>query len=361
MKDVIEFADAESAADYQAARALITEYADRLGMDLSFQHFSDELDQLPRMYGSPGGCLILGRDRAASIVVACVGVRRISAETCEMKRLFVANSARGRGVGRRLALEAVRAATRLGYSRMLLDTLASMVAARRIYSSLGFKQIEPYYTNPVPGTHFMALQQHAELVPACRRSALGRRTMVHRSPSSAHQHSCSRWTLWRVVGQRHDRERGADPFAKSSIGGMGGDAPRLRDRRHDVARSGGWLVSATPGVVTTFAGIAGGYRLCGVSSDLSSWTAVGDFSAQFLKPSLVATGAGTLLGTWDTLNMIGAPIMLARRNAIVSCSGPALYDSITWVAPGSSNVHIFSATRYGPMAHGYHWVARVDP
>ena len=156
MKGVTEFFDAERPADYEAARALLLAYAEQLGVDLSFQHFSDELDDLPRMYGSPGGCLILGRDPAASIVVACVGVRRISAEACEMKRLFVAESARGRGVGRRLALEAVRAATRLGYARMVLDTLDSMVAARKIYTSLGFKKIDPYYPNPLPA-HFMAI------------------------------------------------------------------------------------------------------------------------------------------------------------------------------------------------------------
>ena len=157
MKAVVEFSNAENSADYEAARKLIEEYADRLGVDLSFQHFSDELEHLPRMYGSPGGCLILGRDPAASIVVACVGVHRIAAETCEMKRLFVAESARGRGVGRRLALEAVRAATQLGYSRMVLDTLEGMVAARQLYSSLGFKKIDAYYSNPLPGTRFMAL------------------------------------------------------------------------------------------------------------------------------------------------------------------------------------------------------------
>ena len=157
MEGVTEFRDARSPGDYDAARELFTAYADRLGVDLGFQNFSDELDHLARMYGAPGGCLILGRDLAASIVVACVGVRRVSAETCEMKRLFVAESARGRGIGRRLALEAVRAATRLGYSRMVLDTLEGMMAARQIYSSLGFKKIDPYYANPIPGAQFMAL------------------------------------------------------------------------------------------------------------------------------------------------------------------------------------------------------------
>ena len=123
----------------------------------------------------------------------------------------------------------------------------------------------------------------------------------------------------------------------------------------------GALASAMPGFVYTLASAGVEYRLCRVSSDLISWTPIGDFSARFLGVSLVATGAGTLFGTWDSGNMVGAPVLIARGDAIISCPGPALYDSVTWVAPGSSNVHVFSATRYGPNAPGYHWVARIDP
>lgn len=159
MTHVIELSDAKSDEDYNAARALFLEYAAWLGVDLSFQGFPQELERLPRMYGPPGSCLILGRDGGAA--VACVGVRRISADNCEMKRLFVTERARGFGIGRRLALEAVRAARRLGYARMVLDTLDDMMVARHIYASLGFKETEAYYRNPLPGAHFMALDVHS--------------------------------------------------------------------------------------------------------------------------------------------------------------------------------------------------------
>ena len=151
----LDLSDAKLATDYQAARTLFLEYAAWLGVDLGFQGFGYELEHLPQVYGPPDGCLIVGRDGGTA--VGCVGVRRISAETCEMKRLFVRESARGRGVGRLLVLEAVRAARRLGYARMLLDTLDGMVAARQIYASLGFKDAEAYYLNPLPRVSFMAL------------------------------------------------------------------------------------------------------------------------------------------------------------------------------------------------------------
>ena len=141
--------------DYETGRQLFLDYQKWLGVDLTFQGFDEELERLPQMYCSPDGCLILGRDEGAAL--ACVGVRRVTDDTCEMKRLFVSESARGQGLGRQLAQEAVRAAQRLGYSRMVLDTLASMTAAHRLYESMGFKEIEPYYETPVPGTRFMEL------------------------------------------------------------------------------------------------------------------------------------------------------------------------------------------------------------
>jgi ribosomal protein S18 acetylase RimI-like enzyme len=146
---------AQTNAEYGAARALFEEYAALLGVDLGFQGFAAELKQLPAMYGPPSGCLWLARMDEA--VVGCVGVRRLSADNCEMKRLYVRDAVRGVGVGRSLVLAAINSANAMGYQRMLLDTLVDMVGARHLYAALGFRDCEPYCHNPVAGTTFMAL------------------------------------------------------------------------------------------------------------------------------------------------------------------------------------------------------------
>jgi GNAT superfamily N-acetyltransferase len=138
---------------YEAARLLFEEYATRLGVDLCFQGFAEELRQLPVMYGPPSGALLLVH--GADAPVATVGVRRLSADTCEMKRLYVRNSWRKEGLGRKLALAALDAGRRLGYRRMVLDTLQTMSEARALYRSLGFTEIPPYYANPLPGVSYL--------------------------------------------------------------------------------------------------------------------------------------------------------------------------------------------------------------
>lgn len=156
----IDIVPARQASDYETARVLLLEYAAWLAVDLCFQGFAAELDRLPEMYGPPSGCLLLGRDAGGA--VGCVGVRRFSDDSCEMKRLFVRAGARGSGLGRRLATDAVTAARRLGYARMLLDTLDTMDVAQQIYASLGFRETVAYYENPLPGVRYFARDLHAQ-------------------------------------------------------------------------------------------------------------------------------------------------------------------------------------------------------
>lgn len=155
---MIELVVAQSAEAFAQGRALFEEYAAQLNVDLCFQGFSAELDRLPEMYGAPGGQLLLARE--GDRLLGCVGIRALKADpaSCEMKRLYVRDAARGRGLGRRLALASADAARRLGYTRMVLDTLPQMAEARALYASLGFAPIQPYYTNPVDGVVYLELR-----------------------------------------------------------------------------------------------------------------------------------------------------------------------------------------------------------
>lgn len=138
----------ETAAEYAAARALFEEYAASLGFSLCFQGFDREITRLPAMYGPPGGSLLIVLPSADQAPAGCVGVRRFSDDTCEMKRLYVRDQFKGKGIGRRLAEEALAAGRRLGYGRVVLDTVPSMQAAQSLYRSLGFREIPAYYDGP---------------------------------------------------------------------------------------------------------------------------------------------------------------------------------------------------------------------
>lgn len=139
------------ADDLTIVRELITEYANSLAVDLSFQDLDHELSTLDTFYE----LILLARndDRVAG----CVALRRIDDETCEMKRLYVRPAFRGINLGRQLATHIIDAAHERGYKRMRLDTLPTMTVAIPLYRALGFVEIEPYRFNPVAGTRFLEL------------------------------------------------------------------------------------------------------------------------------------------------------------------------------------------------------------
>lgn len=151
---MLEIADGTHRLD--DVRELFREYADSLGVDLSFQGFEAELASLPGEYAPPAGRLLLGLLDGA--VAACVALRPFGERDCELKRLYVRDRARRTGLGRLLAEAAIDAARGIGYERMLLDTLPAMEAARQLYRSLGFEEVDAYRHNPVQGTSFMALR-----------------------------------------------------------------------------------------------------------------------------------------------------------------------------------------------------------
>jgi len=133
-------------------RVLFREYAASLPFALDFQDFEREVDELPGAYAPPRGALLLARG------AGCVGLRPIDDTTCELKRLYVRPSARGTGLGRRLTEAVIAEARRLGYARMRLDTVPGMDAAQSLYEQLGFREIAPYRSNPIPGARFLELE-----------------------------------------------------------------------------------------------------------------------------------------------------------------------------------------------------------
>jgi GNAT superfamily N-acetyltransferase len=143
-------------ADWLRARSLIEAYAASLGFDLAFQGFDEELERLATEYAAPSGAFLVASDDVQGL--GCVGLRRFDDTTGEIKRLYVAPAARGRGVGRMLAQGIVAHGRTLGYRRLVLDTVSTMHEAQGLYTSLGFSPIPPYRYNPLPDAAYYELR-----------------------------------------------------------------------------------------------------------------------------------------------------------------------------------------------------------
>lgn len=143
---------AGSVNDYETARQLFKEYAHAINIDLSFQHFDEELGSLQTMYGPPKGGIILCK--AADDHAGCVAIREMKDETGELKRMYVKPEYQNKGIGRVLLEKALELARDCGYKTIRLDTLDHMLPAIGLYEKAGFRRIEAYYFNPHPTAVF---------------------------------------------------------------------------------------------------------------------------------------------------------------------------------------------------------------
>jgi GNAT superfamily N-acetyltransferase len=153
MKEIVA---ATTNEQIETTRHLFREYETWLDMDLCFQSFEEEMQNLPGKYAPPDGRLYLANIDGEA--VGCIALRNIGDGICEMKRLFLRDAARGHGLGKELIEKIIADAREIGYAKMRLDTYPpKMGKAVRLYESHGFRSIDAYYDNPHKGVLYMEL------------------------------------------------------------------------------------------------------------------------------------------------------------------------------------------------------------
>ena len=148
--------DAIFPEDGPAVLDIWREFVASPSVSLAHQNNQLEFDNIPGKYAAPDGCILLA-DRDG-LIDGCVSIKRVDAEICEMKRLYVRPRARGAHLGYGLIESVISAARDLGYAEMRLDVLAEFVQARQLYAAFGFVPAQPISFNPIPGTDFLGLR-----------------------------------------------------------------------------------------------------------------------------------------------------------------------------------------------------------
>jgi GNAT superfamily N-acetyltransferase len=162
--------------DICVVRALMREYTSELGIDLGFQGFEDELHYLPGEYTPPRGRLLVVR--AGEGLVGMAAIRPLDDDACELKRMYLQNSWRGHGLGRRLAVAAIEAAREAGYQVMRLDTLSRLEPALVLYRSMGFVEIPAFRVNPCEDVVYLELDLTATVTASVEVRGGGGRSVL---------------------------------------------------------------------------------------------------------------------------------------------------------------------------------------
>ncbi|GHG13371.1 GNAT family N-acetyltransferase [Streptomyces filamentosus] len=97
-------------------------------------------------FDAPNGQFLLARLEDGP-ALACGGWRTLGPSTAEIKRMYVAPAARGKGVGRRILAALEQDLLGRGHTEVLLETGVHNIAALALYTACGYTPVRSY----VPG------------------------------------------------------------------------------------------------------------------------------------------------------------------------------------------------------------------
>lgn len=151
----IELIEAENPADYEQAaefcrafqRWLYVRYPDDHALIDAYyppDKFEALMARLPEIHARPQGTILIAR--LGGVPVGCCMVHELAEPgVCEMKRMFVDEAARGKGVARALCEGLFAWSRAAGYRTMRLDTGPLHHEALALYRAVGFTERGPYY------------------------------------------------------------------------------------------------------------------------------------------------------------------------------------------------------------------------
>jgi GNAT superfamily N-acetyltransferase len=151
---MVTLVQAATGSEIQELQALFVEYFDFLRSDVdttvddlddvpALRGYRDEIAGLPGPYALPEGLLLLAQYEGES--AGCGAFINIGDGRCELKRLWVRPSFRGKKVGRALVESLINEARQAGYGAMVLNTVDILTEAQSLYRSLGFEATAAYY------------------------------------------------------------------------------------------------------------------------------------------------------------------------------------------------------------------------
>lgn len=138
---------------HENARYCLNEYYAELarrfekGFDVSLSRDPDAKDMI-----RPRGIFLVAM--SDGLPIGCVGLKGSGGEVAEIKRLWVAPSARGLGLAKRLMTAAEVTARELSIQVLRLDTNSALPEAQQLYRRTGWNEIDRFNDDPYPDTFF---------------------------------------------------------------------------------------------------------------------------------------------------------------------------------------------------------------
>lgn len=128
--------------DTDLVKNIIFKILHEYGLKTDTEKTDSDISDIDANYNNRKGIFEIFEDDLGN-ALATVGLFNIDNETCELRKMYLVKSQRGRGYGKLLLSHALENAKELGYKKVVLETASVLKEAIGLYKSFGFK---PYST-----------------------------------------------------------------------------------------------------------------------------------------------------------------------------------------------------------------------
>jgi len=101
-----------------------------------------DIKDIEQSYFERGGTFYVLEEEDGSIIGA-YGLYPVDRQTCELRKMYLYSSYRGKGLGKLLLEDALSKARQMGFKRMTLETASVLKEAISLYKSYGFVEYKP--------------------------------------------------------------------------------------------------------------------------------------------------------------------------------------------------------------------------
>jgi len=101
-----------------------------------------DIKDIEQSYFERGGAFYVLEEKDGAIIGA-YGLYLIDEQTCELRKMYLHSSYRGKGLGKLLLEDTLAKAGQIGFKKMILETASVLKEAISLYKSYGFVEYEP--------------------------------------------------------------------------------------------------------------------------------------------------------------------------------------------------------------------------
>ena len=117
------------------------------GLNPDEQGKDKDLNDIENSYLAGNGFFGVVVNTETKLIIGCFGLFPVSQHICELRKMYLLNELRGKGLGKFIMDTAIQVAKDKHYKKIILETISPLTVAIAQYKQYGFREIQPKEMN----------------------------------------------------------------------------------------------------------------------------------------------------------------------------------------------------------------------